>query len=283
MKLLNTLIALICISASTVVFAQETGSRALATLISELERADFTNITATERFLGGIVVEAKQNDKAVLIALSDDSFNVEYVEVFESIDATGFFGLEKRPPGTAIENIISRYNEKLDRMEARKGLSDNNDYLTNTQNHNRTAGFSQSRTLSVQDDRSSVVFRNSESLGVLTNRTYVQENSFSMGEDVSQTITERASITSSQFTSSIQMAPGDGFNSEVFTNQSSYRANIQESTNTQLPKAQSLRSDIINQIAENTSETIVDAPNNNLFNMTNEIRQLINQNLQNQN
>lgn len=279
LKILATLISLIT---ATPMVAQVDYSRASGTLISELQRANFSNITATERLMGGVVIEAEQNGKAVLIALAADGYSVEYVEIFKEPDTKGFFGAEQRPLSADVNNVLSRYRARLSASNGQGTLPDVNDYLGQSPNPGRTAGFSQSRSITANDN-GTVTFRRNESLGLLTNRTYVQETATSTNGNVSQSVTERGSVTSSQVTSTIQMNAGNSFTSDVFTDPEGFRSNIQVNTSNQLPTAQSSRSTIINQISDNATDLFSDTPNNNLFNVTNEIRQIINQNLGSQN
>lgn len=279
MKILVTLIGLITAIPAG---AQVDYSHAAGTLISELQKANFSNITATERLLGGVVIEAEQDGKAVLIALAGDDYEVEYVEIFQEPSSTGFFGTEQRPLSADIQNVLSRYRTKLAASNSQDSLPDVKDYLTQSPNQSRTAGFSQSRTITANDN-GAVTFRSNETLGLLTNRTYTQESITDTNGNVSQTVTERGSVTSSQVTSTIQMNAGNSFSSDVFTNPEGFRSNIQVNTSNQLPVTQSSRTDIINQISDNATEMFSDSPNSNLFNVTNEMRQIIIQNLSNQN
>lgn len=259
--------------------AEVSSPQAVKALISELQEADFTNITATERLLGGVVVEAQQNDGAVLITLAPVTYTVSYVEVFSEASDTGFFGTAQRPVGAQIENLLARYQLQLENLGDAGGIPDITNYVTESLSHERTAGFSQNKALTVDED--TVIIKQSETLGLLNGFTTFTQASETTDTSRTDKTTFQHSMSTSTTTQSVQMSGVDGFSSDIFTDTQRFTQTIKENNSFQRPDSPSLRSDLIEQIATSSENSFSNTSNNQTLSPAN-IRSLIDQNLKNQ-
>jgi hypothetical protein len=259
--------------------AEVSSPQAVKALISELQEADFTNITATERLLGGVVVEAQQNDGAVLITLAPVTYTVSYVEVFSEASDTGFFGTAQRPVGAQIENLLARYQLQLENLGDAGGIPDITNYVTESLSHERTAGFSQNKSLTIDED--TVIIKQSETLGLLNGFTTFTQESETTDTNSNDKTTFRYSMSTSTTTQSVQMSGVDGFSSDVFTDTQRFTQKIKENNSFQRPDSQSLRSNLIEQIATSSENSFSNTSNNQTLSPAN-FRSLIDQNLKNQ-
>lgn len=259
--------------------AEVSSPQAVKVLISELQEADFTNITATERLLGGVVVEAEQDDGAVLITLAPGTYTVSYVEVFSEASDTGFFGTAQRPVGAQIENLLARYQSRLENLDGAGEIPDITNYVTDSLNHERTAGFSQSKSLTFDGD--TVIIKQSETLGLLNGFTTITQESEITDTNSTDKTTFQYSMSTSTASQSVQMTGVNGFSSDVFTDTQGFTQSITENNSFQFPDSQSLRSDLIDQIATTNENSFSNTPNSQTLSPA-DIRSLIDQNLQNQ-
>jgi hypothetical protein len=267
------------VTAASHATAEVNSPQAVKALISELQEADFTNITATERLLGGVVVEAEQKDGAVLITLAPSSYTVSYVEVFSQASDNGFFGTANRPVGTQIENLLARYQSRLENLNDAGEISGITNYVTESLNHERTAGFSQNKSLTVDED--TVIIKQNETLGLLNGFTTITQESEITDTNSTDQTTFKYSMSTSTATQSVRMTGVNGFRSDVFTDTQGFTQSITENNSFQLPDSQSLRSDLIDQIATTSENSFSNTPNSQTLSPP-DIRSLIDQNLQNQ-
>lgn len=267
------------VTAASHATAEVNSPQAVKALISELQEADFSNITATERLLGGVVVEAEQKDGAILITLAPGTYTVSYVEVFSQASDNGFFGTANRPVGTQIENLLARYQSRLENLGDAGGIPDITNYVTESLSHERTAGFSQNKALTVDED--TVIIKQSETLGLLNGFTTFTQESETTDTSRTDKTTFQYSMSTSTTTQSVQMSGVDGFSSDVFTDTQRFTQTIKENNSFQRPDSPSLRSDLIEQIATSSEDSFSNTSNNQTLSPAN-IRSLIDQNLKNQ-
>ena len=251
--------------------------QAVKALVSGLEEADFTNITITDRLLEGIVVEAEQEDGAILIALAPVTYTVIYVEAFSESSESGFFGAAQRPITPQIETILENYQLRLDDLDELTKVPDSANYSSDSPKHKKTAGFSQNRSLTI--DGNSVTIKRSETLGLLDGFTTITRESELTGSDSTDKTIYTYSMDKTTVTQSVQMNDVSGFDSDIFIDTLGFTESILEDNSFQLPNNQSLRSVLIDQIVTTTESNFSNVQSSETP-MPANIRSLVNQNLQ---
>ena len=207
--------------------AQTIENRALAILVDEIQKAGYEDIGVTERLLGGFVIEAKQEDVVTVFSIDLQSQNIGFTQSFRRGSGTGFFGRSTTDLEQTAQNIVARYVARLQSSATDDMVEDVDLSLFATTN--RTAGFQQDRSLSVNNGI--VTIRQSETLRVLDrDADEVQQNlSIEQRTTTGGSIFANPSVSFSvQETSQVFQIQGlNSFDAEVFVNPENFRASVE--------------------------------------------------------
>lgn len=232
-KRIAMMASLLVTLSSSIAFAEidRQATRALLILVDELKSAGYEQITISPRIFGGYVVEATNDQNALLVSLDASSLLPNQSEFFGASDDNGFFGTSIRPLDQASQDVIKRYVFRL-------ASSDNNyptialgAFMRDSQSQNLTAGFSQERDVDFEND--TFIVRQTETLGMLgpvsTNNTVSMSETVDGGNISSQAVSAEYSYSTQENLSVIRMESGNGFDSNIFIAPDTIRENIQTS------------------------------------------------------
>lgn len=233
-------------------------ARALAILIDELKNEGFEEITVSSRIFGGYVIEARNDDAALLVALDGHDFSPHLTELFDKDPQSGFFGSVRRPLDQTAQAILARYTSRLTTPQDPGPSMNLTGFMRGPDTAPITAGFSQERSITTTNN--TAIIRQNETLGMLSPVTSITATSTEERSNRQATTThsidERVTFSTQQSSTVIQMNGANAFNSEVFTSPGSVRNNIIDNINNPTSDSSINQSTLIDQIA-NTTQTIV--------------------------
>jgi len=218
------LVCLLCLSVSSA-DAQTARDHAIGLLIDELRNAGYSDVAATQRLMGGYVVEARKGSEALVIALDGFRFFVLDAQAYaaEGNGVAGLFPTRTSVSETAQE-VLDRYSARIAANPERPANAEVAALLREGLSAGYTAGFSQSRTISTAGD--TAVVRQTETLGMLSPFFSLVETSASSDGKNSHSINQTASYSRNEATGIVSISGGSGFAQQVFSDPQGFRDSI---------------------------------------------------------
>lgn len=218
---------------SSIAFAEidRQATRALLILVDELKSAGYEQITISPRIFGSYVVEATNDQNALLVSLDASSLLPNQSEFFVAGDDNGFFGTSIRPLDQDSQDVIDRYAFRLSSNDNNYPTIDLGAFMRDSQSPNLTAGFSQERDVYFEND--TFIVSQTETLGMLgpvsTNNTVSMSETVDGGNISSHAVSVEYSYSTQENLSVIRMVSGNDFDSNIFIAPDTIRENIQAS------------------------------------------------------
>lgn len=217
-------LGLLCLSVSSA-DAQTVRDRAIGLLVGELRNAGYTDVAATQRLMGGYVIEARKGPEALVIALDGSRFLVLDAQAY-AVQGNGAAGLfpTRTSVSEAAQTALDRYSAQLSANAEISVIVDVAALLRGGPIPGSTAGFSQVRTISTSGD--TAVIRQTESLGMLSPFVSLVETRVNSDGRDSHSINQTATYSRNQATAVISISGGSGFAQQVFSDPQGFRDSI---------------------------------------------------------
>lgn len=232
-KRIVTMASLLVTLSSSIAFAEidRQATRALLILVDELKRAGYEQITISPRIFGGYVVEATNNQNALLVSLDASGLVPNQSEFFGAGDDNGFFGTIVRPIDQTSQDAIKRYAFRLGSNENNYPIIDLGAFTRDSESPDLTAGFSQERDVYFENE--TFILSQTETLGMLgpvsTNTIVSMSETVDGGHISSHAVSAEYSYSTQEILNVIRMESVNDFESDILIAPDTIRENIQNS------------------------------------------------------
>lgn len=219
------LVCLVCVSVSAA-HAQTVRDRAIGLLVNQLRVAGYSHVTATQRLMGGYVVEARKGSEALVIALDGTHFQILDVQAFAAGEEgnAGFFATRSPSLSEAGRGALDRYSIHLAAGTGAPAGVNVTALLASAPTTGGTAGFSQTQTITTRGDTATV--RQTETLGMLSPHVTLTETSVRADGKDSHAINQMAKYSRQEATTVVSISGGSGFAQQVFSDPQGFRNSI---------------------------------------------------------